>query len=128
MSVITTARARLISDGALVALVGQNIYANRVPKSVNPQPSNYIILQKIANLPDNHLEGWSGLDSVLLQFACIAGSFDAAEAIRSAARAAITAGNSATFWARVEDERDLYLPDIERNELQMDVAISYRES
>lgn len=128
MSVISEARSRLIGASAVTALIGERVYPNRVPKSVTPAPTEYVILQKIANLPDNHLEGWSGLDAVLLQVACIAASFDRADALRSAVRAAITGSDDNDFRCRAQDERDLYVPDIERHELQLDVSIWFRDA
>lgn len=126
MSVADALRSRL-GVSSVTDIIGQNIFSDRVPDSAGA-PTKYVVYQEISGIPDNHLEGHSGLDRYAFQVSCIGPSPDVARQIRAAARAAAIASDGETFRSFVENARTQYLPEVKKVDAQFDIVIWFRET
>jgi hypothetical protein len=86
MSMETALRARLKADAGVFALVG-----SRVDWSVRPQgtSSPCIVLTVIADLRDQHFQGFAGFRSTRVQIDCYAATKAVAVSLREAVIAAV---------------------------------------
>lgn len=97
---------KLVATEALTALVSTRIYPTTAPQGVT---GSYIIWQQIGADPATTHNETTGSQFNLVQFVCLAPTYEAAVAIREALKTALdnvalSTGDKPTF----EDERDGY--------------------
>jgi hypothetical protein len=102
---IEIARAVLVADSAVSALVGERISALMKAQGT-AMPA--ITLQRVSVTPQNHLRGNGGLDYVRVQADCWATSYDGVRALAIACRSAMEAASH-----QMLSELDNYDPQVD---------------
>lgn len=98
---VATARAVLIADATTTAIVpAERIEALRRTQSFEVPA---ITLQNVTKVPVNHLRGWGGIDTNVVQVDYYAATYTEALTLAAAARTALEAGG---FLMRDQLERN----------------------
>jgi hypothetical protein len=104
MSASSAVRAKLIGTAGVTALCGTRVYAITAPDGATDA---HVIMQQIGSDPASVHSGASGISHRMFQFACFAGSYEAATALRDAVIAALDGeALSNGDVPTLQDERD----------------------
>jgi hypothetical protein len=81
--VIKSVRAYLLTKTAITDLVGQSIYASKIPQSLS-QTSNCVVIDVNSEVYDHTIDGLGGIVSTRLNIDCFASTSEIARSIADA--------------------------------------------
>lgn len=116
--------SRLAADAELAIRVGQRIYSTPTPKA-GDRP--YLTFQIVDDIPQNTLDGDSGLSRARVQLDAFAQRKDDAAAILRAASGAVLVNQHAGYAAILDSRRDTYEPDTGLQHVARDVIVWYHD-
>ena len=109
MSVGTAIYSHLSGESAITALVGDRIFLEAAPGSVDPATEDYIVFTQASNDHTRHFGGSSGLASPRFIFEIFARTFILAESIADALRVAWDGLRDSTMGSGNLDVRNIRL-------------------
>lgn len=104
MSFASSLYSKVTGDSSVAALVGTKVYPVKVPQSAE---APLIVWQEVSSTPDTTLGEASTSGKRLVQFSCLASTYEGAIALGSAVVAALdnaTLSNGATCISCTEDD------------------------